>query len=229
MKKAEIEQDGRRPALVARELPPVVYHMAEAVNWPSIERAGLLSARALLELAGAPESVRGQAEHTQRTAPLFLPGGMVIRDQRPMPPAALERCLHGMTPAQWYELLNSQVFFWLDVERLNRMRLASRKQAQIVMVMDTARLLSHHSERVSLTPINTGNARRQPAQRGAQTFVPYRQWLESGWTSETQALGTSPRPRSHQPVELTIADAVRNALDCMREKHYLEPGELFQP
>ena len=74
--------------------------MAEAVNWPSIERAGLLSARALLELAGVPEAERGQVDLEQRTGPLLLPGGMVIRDQKPMPPAALERCLHGMTPAQ---------------------------------------------------------------------------------------------------------------------------------
>ncbi|HEX7735918.1 MAG TPA: hypothetical protein VF458_13710 [Ktedonobacteraceae bacterium] len=228
MKEADIEQNRQRPARAREALPPVIYHMAEAVNWPSIERAGLLSTRALLELAGVPEEERGQMGCEQRTGPLLLPGGMVIRDQKPMPPAALERCLHGMTPAQWYELLNSQVFFWLDIERLNRMRMASKKQAQIVMTIDTALLLSHHSERVSLAPINTGNARRQPAQRGARTFVPYQQWLESGWASETGALGTSPRPRSHQPVELTVTDAVRNALDCMRAKHYLEPGELFQ-
>lgn len=226
MEKAEIEQHGRR---TARLLPPVVYHLAEAVNWPSIEREGLLSARALLEMAGITEEERRQIGREQRTGSLLLPGGMVIRDQRPMPAAALERCLHGMTPAQWYELLNSQVFFWLDVERLNRMRMASHKQAQVVMTIDTARLLSHHSERVYLTPINTGNARRQPAQRGASTFVPYQTWLESGWASESLSLGTAPRPRSHQPVELTVTDAVRNALECMRAKHYLEPGEPFRP
>src|SRR5437879_6689365 len=119
MKEAEIEPMGQRPTRAWGTLPPVVYHMAEAVNWPSIERAGLLSARALLELAGVPEAERGQVDLEQRTGPLLLPGGMVIRDQKPMPPAALERCLHGMTPAQWYALLNSQVFFWLDIERLN--------------------------------------------------------------------------------------------------------------
>ncbi len=107
------------------------------------------------------------------------------------------------------------------------MRRASGEQAQVVMIIDTERLLAHHSERVALTPINTGNARRRPAQRGLQTFVPYRTWIESGWMSEAQALGTSIRPGSHQPVELTVSYAVLNVLDCMKDMRYLEPMELF--
>ncbi len=208
-------------------LPPVVYHLAEAVNWPSIERSGLLSTRALLEMAGVSDEERICIEQGHRNEQMTLPNGAVIRDQKPMPPAALERCLHEMTPAQWYTLLNSKVFFWLDIDRLNRMRLASREQAQVVMVIDTELLLAHHCERVALTPINTGNARRRPAQRGPHTFVPYRTWMESGWASESQASGTSRRPGSHQPVELTVTDAVRNALDCMRDMRYLEPMEPF--
>jgi G3E family GTPase len=203
-------------------LPPVIYHLAEAVNWPSIERSGLLSTRALLDAAGISEE-----EH--RKEQMILPNGTVIRDQKPMPPAALERCLHDMTPAQWYTLLNSKVFFWLDVDRLNRMRRASGEQAQVVMIIDTERLLSYHSERIALTPINTGNARRRPAQRGLHTFVPYQTWIESGWASETQVSGTSMRPRNHQPVELTVSDAVLNVLDCMSEMRHLEPMELFCP
>ncbi len=208
-------------------LPPVIYHLAEAVNWPSIERSGLLSTRALLEMAGLSDEERRDIEQRHRNEPVILPNGAMIRDQKPMPPSALERCLHGMTPAQWYTLLNSKVFFWLDIDRLNRMRRASGEQAQVVMIIDTERLLAHHSERVALTPINTGNARRRPAQRGLQTFVPYRTWIESGWMSEAQALGTSIRPGSHQPVELTVSYAVLNVLDCMKDMRYLEPMELF--
>lgn len=213
--------------LSATRLPPVVYHLAEAVNWPSIERSGLLSTQALLETAGVSDEERRCIEQQHRNESMILPNGAVIRDQRPMPPAALERCLHDMTPAQWYALLNSKVFFWLDVDRLNRMRRASGKRAQVVMIIDTERLLAHHSERVALTPINTGNARRRPARRGLQTFVPYQTWLESGWTSESQALGTSMRSSSHQPVELTVSDTVLNVLDCMKDMRYLEPMELF--
>jgi hypothetical protein len=213
--------------MLPTHLPPVIYHLAEAVNWPSIERSGLLSTRALLEMAGVSEEERRGIEQRYRNEPVILPNGAVIRDQKPMPPTALERCLQGMTPAQWYTLLNSKVFFWLDVDRLNRMRRAGGEQAQVVMVIDTARLLAHHSERIALTPINTGNARRRPAQRGLQTFVPYRTWIESGWTSESQALGTSMRSSSHRPVELTASDEVLNVLDCMKDMRRLEPMELF--
>src|SRR5437588_11719115 len=43
-----------------------------------------------------------------------------------------------------------------------------------------------------------------PARRGAATFVPLEKWLQSGWASEAAALGTSPRTKSHPPVELTV-------------------------
>src|SRR5499425_184180 len=101
-----------------------VYHLAEAENWPSIQRDGLFSTRVLLERAGINGSIRDAVEREHRPKRTTLSTGLVIRDQRPMPPAALERCLVGLTAPQWYELLNSKVFFWLDIERLNRQRRA---------------------------------------------------------------------------------------------------------
>ena len=103
---------------------PFVYHLAEAENWPSIQRDGLFSTHALLERAGINGSIRDAVEREHRPKRTTLSTGLVIRDQRPMPPASLERCLVGLTAPQWYELLNSKVFFWLDIERLNRQRRA---------------------------------------------------------------------------------------------------------
>jgi hypothetical protein len=134
---------------------------------------------------------------------------VVIRNQRPMPPAALQKCLIGMTPAQWYALINQKVFFWCDPERLNRQHRACGERPQIALTLDTERLLSRHGDHVALTPFNTGNARRKPAIRGRATFVPYSAWLASDWRSEADRLGISRRPSSHPPVELTVADAVR--------------------
>ncbi|GHO72751.1 hypothetical protein KSD_05220 [Ktedonobacter sp. SOSP1-85] len=165
----------------------------------------------------------------QRTESLTLPRGILIRDQKPMPPTALERCLHEMTPAQWYSLLNARVFFWLDPERLNRMRGAMKERPQIVLSIDTERLLARYAEQATLTPINTGNARRQPARRGAATFVPYTTWLQSGWLSESKALDTRPRSRSHQPVELTITPAVPDVLDFITYIQHVPPLEHFVP
>ncbi len=208
-------------------LPSTLYHLTQVENWPSIERHGLLSTQALLDLAGLQGVARDCVGHQHRAERVQLPNGVVISDQKPMPPTALARCLHDMTPEEWYTLLNSKVFFWLDTERLSRLRRVYRAQPQILMSIDTQKLLAHHAERVALTPINTGNARRQPARRGVCTFVPYNTWLESGWTSETEALHTRPRSRSHLPAELTVAYAVPDVMDFVVNVRRLEPQEQF--
>ena len=208
-------------------LPPTLYHLTQVSNWPSIKRYGLLSTQALLDLAGLSNKEREYIEHQHRPERVVLPNGVIISDQKPMPPKALKPSLHDVTPEQWYALLNSKVFFWLDTERLNRLRRVYRSMPQFVMSIDTEQLLARHAERVTLTPINTGNARRQPAQRGLCTFVPYEMWLESGWTGETEALHTRPRLRSHPPAELTVAYAVPDVMNFVVDVRRLEVGELL--
>jgi len=208
-------------------LPRTLYHLAQVENWPSIERNGLLSTHALLDLAGLSGIERKRIECQHRAERVVLPDEIVISDQKPMPPTALRRCLYNTTPEQWYALLNSKVFFWLDRERLSCLRRVYRTLPQIVMSIDTERLLARHAERITLTPINTGNARRQPALRGPQTFVPYTVWVESGWASETEALHTRQRPRSHKPAELTVAYAVPDIMDFVVDVQRLEPQELL--
>lgn len=192
----------------AGRVPERVYHMAEASNWPAIQQEGLHCASALFDRVGLTGTERRRWERGQRPMHAVLPTGAWIRDQRPMPPDALARCLVGMTPAQWYALINSRVFFWVDPERLNRQRAACSARAQVVLIVDAPRLAEAYADRVALTPFNTGNARRRPAIRGAATFVPYRTWLESNWASEAAGLGTRERSRSHAPVELTVSGSV---------------------
>jgi hypothetical protein len=189
-----------------------VYHIAEADNWPSIERDGLLSARALFERAGARQEDRAAVEE-HRPIRAVLSDGTVIRDQSPMPPAALKPCLRGLTPTQWYRLLNGKVFFWFDEDRVARHLHACRRTAQIVLTIDAEALLARHAARASVAPFNTGNARRKPAVRGRSTFVPWTTWQVSGWRSESDGLGTSLRSKSHKPAELTIDHAVPDVLD----------------
>jgi hypothetical protein len=207
-----------------------VYHMTEAVNWPLIERHGLLSTSRLLDLAAITGAERVALERRQRTRAAMLPNGAVIRDQVPMPPAALARCLRGgIAPEEWYAELNRRVFFWLDPARLNRQRRACGAAAQSVLVVDAPAMLARHGGRAALTAFNTGNARRKPAPRGRATFVPYTDWLGSRWSSEAAALGICARPRSHTPVEVAILDAVTDIADFIVEVRHLEPGELFDP
>src|ERR671925_246588 len=141
------------------KVPSFVYHLAEAENWPSIQRHGLLSTRALLDRTAINGSTRAVLEREHRSRRTVLPNGCVIRDQKPMAPMALERCLVGLIPAQWYELLNSKVFFWFDIERLNRQRRACGSFRQVVLKIATDCLLHRYASQTAMTPINTGNAR----------------------------------------------------------------------
>lgn len=207
------------------ELPDRVYHLAEAENWPSIQQHGLLSTRVLLDRVGLQGAGRAAIEREHRAARTILPTGVVIRDQKPMPPAALKRCLIGLTASQWYAVLNSKVFFWFDPERLNRQRRACGDFRQVVLTIATDQLLSRYAAQTAVTPINSGNARRKPALRGAATFVPYNVWAEAGWLSEAQGLCTWHRPRNHQPVELAVADSVPDVMDFVVDVRCLAPNE----
>lgn len=154
-----------------------------------------------------------------------LASGVLIRNQKPMPPAALARCLKGgLKPEDWFELLNSKVFFWLDIERLNRQRNACKDAAQIALVIDAERLLSRYAAVASVAPINTGNAMRAAAPRNRSTFVPYERWVEESWAHE-KIPGAPRRPASHRPVELTIEDAVPDIMEYVVSVVALSAGE----
>ena len=206
-----------------------IYHMAEAANWPAIQRDGLHCASRLLDLAGIHGENRERLEKHQRLAHIELPNGVQLRDQRPMPPAALTTCLVGIIPSEWYALINARIFFWVDPARLNRHRAACNPRPQVVLTVDARKLVSAYVEKIALTPINTGNARRRPARRGMATFVPYATWVRSGWTSEATSLGTPVRPSSHPPVELTVAGSIPDLMQFVVGVQQLAPEQPFTP
>jgi hypothetical protein len=206
-----------------------IYHMAEAANWPAIQREGLHSASSLLDLAGIIGENRERLEKRQRLTHTELPNGVQLRDQRPMSPAALATCLIGMVPSDWYALLNARIFFWLEPARLNRQRAACNPRPQVVLTVDASKFVAAYAEKVAVTPINTGNARRRPARRGAATFVPYAAWVTSAWASEAAGLGITLRPPWHPPVELTVAGSIPNIMQFVSGVQPLAPGQLFTP
>jgi hypothetical protein len=192
-----------------RRLPEHAHHLVDEANLESVRRDGLLSASRLLERAGIGASERALAMRRQRRTRTCLPDGTIIRDQKPMPPEALSRCLMGgIGPEDWYLLLNSMVFFWFDRERALRQACACRPWPQYLLEVDVTGLLALCGGRAFITPINTGSARRRPARRGRATFVHYSKWLASGWAHESDILGLPLRSASHAPAELTISDAV---------------------
>jgi hypothetical protein len=166
---------------------PRLYHMAELGTWPSIKAHGLLSTSALLDLYGVNGEERRLIESCRRPESVTIRhdkyGPAVIRDQKPMSDSALRKCLRGMTPIEWYRLLNAKVFFWLTPERVLGLLSARayRDREHTVLVVDTAELLRLHHERVALSPINSGSTVYNPQPRGATTFqalevYPFERW-----------------------------------------------------
>ena len=171
-----------------------LYHLADAENVPSILKHGLLSTERLLGLTGMAEPERAAFLRRQRPNSLRLAEGVTIRDQRPMPPSALARALDdGLEPGDWYALLNSYVFLWADRKRMDRQRRACGDRPQVTLTFDAAALFEHFGTQAFLSPINSGNVRRNAARRGRDTLVPYAMWLQQGWPT---------RQRSHPPAEI---------------------------
>lgn len=207
-------------------LPQQVFHLIEEANWPSIRERGLVPARVLLGEA-FPNDKDITSAHRPRH--IVLPTGVHIRDQAPMPEGALAKALVDMTPAQWYELINDHVFFWLDSERLNRQLAACRSRSQLVATIQTSALISRHGKDAYVTPFNVGYALRKPARRGRGTLVPHRIWEQSGWAFETRDTGKPPRSQRHPPAELLIRGPIPEFLQIACNVVRIAPGERFFP
>ena len=173
---------------------PLLFHMAELDSWPSIQRHGLLSTSALLDLfeTAGPSRTQIESEWRPRSVQITHPthGTAVVRDQLPMPENKLSNCLTDMTPRQWYELINGKTFFWPEETPLGWMLNAAsyRTREHAVIVIPTKELLSHHSDKVTLSAINSGSvyparATGLPRPRGQETFQPIRDYTVP-WVSE---------------------------------------------
>jgi hypothetical protein len=193
---------------------PRLYHMAHFASWPSIEQHGLLSTTALLDVFGVRGAERERIEAEWRGDSIRIEhpdhGVAVVRDQLPLRPDHLARCLtDGLLPADWYRILNRHVFFWVDephLEVLIRAR-AYRALPQTVLVLDTAKLLERHLGDVRLSSINSGSILRGGALRGPSTF-------------QTIAEHTK-----HRIVELCVVGSVPDARDlAVRVEHWWPDG-----
>ena len=192
---------------------PRLYHMAEASAWPSIQEHGLLSTSALLDLYRVPEPVRREIESTRR--PDFVSvahpnlGISWIRDQRPLSDEGLLNCLTDMSPREWYTLLNGKVFFWLNEVRLIKLLGTYRHRDNVVLVLDTGKVMARYAGQTMLSPINSGFTRRFPQPRGSATFrtiadYPFAQWVKKRGVKDAIA-------------ECTVTDKVEGIRDALLE------------
>jgi hypothetical protein len=203
---------------------PTLYHMAERGSWPSIQRHGLLSTSALLDLYGVHGRERYAIEGRRRpeAVPVQHPalGRAVIRDQQPMDDAGLRKCLlDGLAPGDWYRLLNRKVFFWLSRARLHRLLGAklNRDLTHDVLELDTAALVEAYRPAITLSPINSGATRPFPAPRGLATFQPIAAYPYARWRST--------RPKGERAVELAVDRGVPDVARFVRKVTTMKGGE----
>jgi hypothetical protein len=169
-------------------LHPRLFHVADQDALSGIERHGLLSTTALLDLFEIAPEDRVAIERRRRPASVPIAhavhGRAVITDNIPLSEAALAGCLDdGLSPADWLVLLNRRVFLWPSrqaVEGLLAAR-ANRGRTKLVVEFDTLSLAAAHRDRVEIAPINTGNTRRRPARRGLSIFTPLDRHSYDDW------------------------------------------------
>ena len=188
-------------------LYPCLYHMAEDGSWPSIKERGLLSTRVIVELYQPDEQTRAVILSSVRRTKITLTsrdlGDITIRDQRPA--KFLEQSMDdGADPGEFLDALNSRVFFWVTLRRLEGLLNARhyRHLRHTVLRVDTAALLGEYADAVQLAPYNTGSMQVPAApKRGPGTFVNLADYPYDEWVAR--------RRRNGEPiVELTIRQAV---------------------
>ncbi len=156
---------------------PRLWHMAEDGSWDSIRERGLLSTSALLDLYDVNAELRHALEFKRRPNPVTIEHSSlpptVIRDQKPIQEKKLRNCLEGgLTPEDWYRMLNSRVFFWASFDRLRGLFDAYQGRPHTILTVDTKSLVTAYLNKIQLSPINSGSTYYNAVQRGPNTFLP---------------------------------------------------------
>lgn len=160
-----------------------IYHMAEKGSWPCIQRFGLLSTSAILDLCSIAGNDRLELESQLRTDTARIPhpicGEICIRDQDPMKDRPvngifLDSLLENGTTAQgWLEFLNGKTFFWVSKREFKKMLCARlyRDKPHWVLVIDARAFLGEYANKASVSDQNSGSLYSKKT-RGPSTFVP---------------------------------------------------------
>ena len=173
---------------------PRLFHMTSAHAWPTIQRHGLRSVTAILDLLYYDPDKRAADREPAPTGHGGARGpcDRRVRDPRqPLHLGKLARCLTDMSVGEWLALLNRKVFFWPTEERVQELLAAGEYRARdhLVLVIRTKSLVAIHGPEITLAPINTGAVLYNPPPRGpgdapAHRRLPVREVAESPRTAQ---------------------------------------------
>lgn len=200
---------------------PRIFHMAEASAWEGIQRHGLLSTGALVDLFETPNPRRSRLLAERRpdmTAVRHdVHGSALIRDNGPLNEKKLAACLTDMTVPEFLRLINSKVFFWPTEKRLQTLFAASayRDRPHLILTIDTASLLAAHAERVTLSPINSGATVHNAPQRGSETFKTIADYDFEYWRTK--------RSRPTAVAEICVDHSVPDVISHLVEAYVRHP------
>ncbi|MEJ1110720.1 MULTISPECIES: DUF7002 family protein [unclassified Kribbella] len=206
------------PELLAR-LHPCVFHSTSESAWPSIQKFGLQSTLQLLDIFGVTEAQRTELLSRPRRESVVLHAdglpAVVIRDQKPMKFIG-EKIDPESSLQQYLDAINSRVFFWASRERLERLRDAKeyRGQPQVILCVDTGRLIERYERAIQLCRFNSGAImQKNHPTRG------HRSWLSIAdypYEEYERRYG-----RGKALAEVTVLDAVPDIEDLLIDVEFV--------
>ncbi len=188
--------------------------MAEYGSWPNVYKYGLLSTSALLDLYKIKGEERRKIESLHRPECINIrKDGLptsVVRDQKPMSDKALKKVLQdALTPTDWYEILNSKVFFWSSKAKVIKLlnARAYRNRPHDVVSVNTAKLVAQYENQIVLCPYNSGSTIMKPVKRGRDLFQPIKDYDFQRWKQK--------RGRAQAVTEVCVEGGVKNISDIV--------------
>ncbi len=149
-----------------------VYHLTSAQNLTNILSMGkLLSAKEIIANSDLARNERTQVLKGRR--PLHFPirlNGVecLLRDQRPISEKALQKCLtDGWVVGDFIESLNSRVFFWPTLKRLQIHYNRYQQENPKIIKVPTRELIALNSRALRFCHLNSGATRCHPKWKGA--------------------------------------------------------------
>jgi len=200
---------------------PRVFHSASGLAWPSIKQHGLLSTERLLHLFDvSPERQKELlTQRRSKSVKLAAPGlpSAVIRDQKPMK-FLEEKIEPGGYVESFLTAINSRVFFWPIVERLDRLRNAKeyRNVEQVILHIDTKMLVERYEFQIELCRFNSGAiTQRNHPLRSRESWVAIGRYPHSEYRRRHGRVGAL--------AEVTVLDAVPDVLELVVDIEHAQP------